>query len=84
MRRVDGQVIANPKEHRDASSDRFATSVSENFSSIAREHHAIARLPGLLELVALSRAFEELETIPQLGFWLHNDAAEPSPNPEEC
>lgn len=52
--------------------EEFAKQVNVNFEEVARHHEPISRLKGLNELVALTRALEEMETIPWLSFWLNS------------
>ncbi len=69
---IDGKKISDLKDFRDAAADSFAETISSRFSDISRAHPVFSRLLGLDELVAISRAIEEMEPKPDLDYWLTN------------
>ncbi|MCK4245543.1 MAG: tetratricopeptide repeat protein, partial [Candidatus Omnitrophica bacterium] len=67
---IDGKKIEDLSTFQDKAGDRFAKAVSENFDGFARVHPSFSRLQGLDEMVALTRAMEEIEERPDLDWWL--------------
>jgi tetratricopeptide (TPR) repeat protein len=67
---VNGEKIENLSTFQDSESDTFAKAISERFEDLARVHPSFSRLQGLDEMVALTRAIEEMEEKPDLTFWL--------------
>jgi TPR repeat protein len=54
----------------DENAAEFAEAFSRRFDELAIKHPSISRLQGLDELVALTRALEEMDDRPSLDFWL--------------
>jgi tetratricopeptide (TPR) repeat protein len=69
---IDGKTMPAHGTLRDEAGDQFAQAVSERFDELAHVHTAFARLQGLNELVALTKALEEMDEKPALGFWLRD------------
>jgi len=69
---IDGRKIENLSTFEDEAGDRFAKAVSDNFERLARVHPPLLRLQGLNELVALTKAMEEMDKRPDLTFWLRD------------
>jgi tetratricopeptide (TPR) repeat protein len=67
---IDGNRIEDFSTFQDTAGDTFAQMVSDNFDKLAKPHPPFLRLQGLDELVALTRAIEEMEERPVLSFWL--------------
>jgi hypothetical protein len=67
---IDGKKVEDPASFQDVVGDTFAKEVSGRFDELARVHPSFARLQGLDELVALTRAIEEMEEKPDLSYWL--------------
>jgi tetratricopeptide (TPR) repeat protein len=67
---IDGKKIVDLSTFQDQAGDTFAKGVSENFEGFAKVHSSFLRLQGLDELVALTKAIEEMEEKPDLTFWL--------------
>jgi tetratricopeptide (TPR) repeat protein len=55
-----------------AAAELWAHAVNAHLGALAREHASLARLYGLYELVALTKALEEMEDRPPLDFWLQS------------
>ena len=51
---------------------RFAEQMTANYESLSRAFPSFARVKLLTEFVALTRALEEMENLPDLRFWLHD------------
>lgn len=75
----NGVALDDLTDFRNEPGTRFAQMVTHAFDSLARKHVAFRRLRGLLELVALSRAIEELPGTGPLDYWLsdHRPAHHP-------
>ena len=69
---IDGRKIEELSTFEDMAGDAFAKGISHNFEGLAKVHLSFARLQGLDEMVALTRAIEELEERPDLSFWLRD------------
>ncbi len=67
---VDGRAFHNSDQFDDQPSREFATAVTARFNDLARKHRSFSRLQGLLELVALAKAVEELRVLPDITYWL--------------
>ena len=67
---IDGKKVKDLSAFKDPTGDRFAKEVSDNFERLAQVHPSFLRLKGLDELVALSKAIEEMDKRPDLSFWL--------------
>jgi hypothetical protein len=65
-----GAKTIDPKNFSDSSGETFARQMSEHFEEVSAAHPTIARLPGLLELVALAHSAELMQPSPDLSFWL--------------
>ncbi len=69
---IDGKKIEDLSTFQDVAGDRFAKAVSDNFESLCEVHPSFLRLQGLDEVVALTKALEEMDERPDLSFWLEN------------
>jgi len=69
---VDGRKVEDLSTFQDPAGDRFAKTVSARFTELAKVHSSLARVQGLDELVALTRAIEVMEEQPDLTFWLRD------------
>lgn len=67
---IDGKKIEDLSNFQDAAGDEYASQVSRRFEELSLVHPSFSRLHGLDELVALTRAIEEMENRPDLSFWL--------------
>jgi len=67
---IDGKKIEDLSTFQYEVGDQFAKTVSDNFEELSKVHPSFLRLQGLDELVALSKAIEEMEKKPGLDFWL--------------
>ncbi len=79
---IDGQPVKDVTTFVDPIGDEFAKQVSARYSEVAAAHAAVARLVGLNELVALSRAIEEMNPKPNLDCWLTKYKASDQPTPK--
>jgi tetratricopeptide (TPR) repeat protein len=68
--KIDGNPVEDLKGFKDETGDAFANDVSRNFEDLCAEHPSFNSLRGLQELVAVSKALEELEQRPDLLYWL--------------
>ena len=68
--RIDGREVTDLKGLKNASVEAFVKDVSEQFESLCRVHESFNRLRGLQELVAVSKALEEMVERPDLSWWL--------------
>lgn len=81
--KIDGKTVDDAKAFKSATHDAFAKDVSERFDELCRAQPSFNRLRGLQELVAVSKALEELEQRPDLGWWLHRyDGEETGTKPQ--
>jgi hypothetical protein len=67
---IDGKKIEDLSTLQDLAGDRFAKAVTDRFGELTTVHPSFSRLQGLDELVALTRAIEEMDDKPDLSFWL--------------
>jgi tetratricopeptide (TPR) repeat protein len=67
---IDGRVVHDIKAFKNPTDDTFASDVSRRFDELCRTQPSFNRLRGLQELVAVSKALEELEERPDLSYWL--------------
>jgi hypothetical protein len=74
---IDGKRIEDLSTFQDETGEIFAKGVSDNFEQLARVHPSFLRLQGLDELVALTKAIEEMEEKPDLSFWLKEYRVKP-------
>lgn len=68
----DGTPVVNIASYRDPQGDAFAETVSARFEELSRAHPSFARVKSLNELLALTKALEDMENRPDLAFWLDN------------
>lgn len=69
---INGNKVTDPFTFQHEEGQRFAKSVSDRFEELAQIHPSFSRLQGLLELVAIVRAIEEMDEKPDLTFWLRD------------
>ncbi len=74
---IDGKKIEDLSTFQDETGEIFAKGVSDNFEQLARVHPSFLRLQGLDELVALTKAIEEMEEKPDFSFWLKEYQVKP-------
>ena len=74
---IDGKKIEDLSCLQDQTGEIFAKGVSDDFEQLARVHPSFLRLQGLDELVALTKAIEEMEEKPDLSFWLKEYPVKP-------
>jgi tetratricopeptide (TPR) repeat protein len=67
---IDGKKIEDLSTFQDVTGDEFAKAVSEKFEELSKVHPSFLRLQGLDELVALTKAIEEMDKRPDCLFWL--------------
>ena len=67
---IDGKEIEDLSTFQDQAGDMFAKQISERFENLATVHPSFSRLQGLDELVALTKAIEEMYEKPDLDWWL--------------
>lgn len=79
----DGKPIADLTTFQHEPSDQFAKGVTEHYLALSRAHPVLARLQGLLELVALAHALEGVDQRPDLTFWLSGYRTKPVATPKE-
>ena len=80
---VDGQVVAGRAESADPSRTRFAEQLTANYGIVSKHHPEFALVQTLSELVALSRALEEMGGLPELSFWLRDYQVPKVPTPQK-
>jgi len=67
---IDGKRIENLETFVDPASEGFKEDINDRFAELCRLHDSFNRLRGLQELVALSKALENMEEKPDLSWWL--------------
>ena len=67
----------------DVAADKFAKAVSDNFEKLAMKYYPFSRLIGLYEMSSLLRGIEELDSKPDLAFWLKNYQVKKANTPKE-
>lgn len=67
---IDGNKIEDLSTFQNIAGDEFARGVSDNFDRLAEVHPSFSRLQGLDEMVALTKAIEEMAEKPGLSYWL--------------
>jgi len=65
---LDGRKIEGEKVN--LAAEKHVVAVNELFPELCKTHSCFSRLYGLQELVALAKAFEELNPVTGLSFWL--------------
>jgi tetratricopeptide (TPR) repeat protein len=65
--RINGQEM---KDYKDKIGDEFAQEVSRRYGELGKHHRSMARLRGLNELVALTRAMEDMDEKPDISCWV--------------
>jgi len=78
---IDGKKIEDLSTFQDPTGDQFAKAVTDHFEELATGHPSFSRVQGLDELVALTRAIEEMEERPDLAFWLKDYRGKPVNTP---
>jgi len=68
--RIGGKAVEDLKGFKDIPCDAFANDVSARFDDLCTSQPSFNRLRGLQELVAVSKALQELEPQPNLDYWL--------------
>jgi tetratricopeptide (TPR) repeat protein len=68
--KIDGKPVEDIEGFKDQTGDVWANDVSERFEQLCGTQPSFNRLRGLQELVAVSKALEELEKRPDLSYWL--------------
>lgn len=68
--KIDGRPVEDLNGFKDQTGDAFANDVSERFEQLCGVQPSFNRLRGLQELVAVSKALEEMEQRPDLSYWL--------------
>ena len=68
--KIDGKNIEDLSTFQDTVGITYAKTVSDNFEELAKVYTSFSRVQGLDELVALTKAIEEMDKIPDLSFWL--------------
>jgi tetratricopeptide (TPR) repeat protein len=67
---IGGKAVEDPKGLKLERADAFADDIRRGLGELCRAQPSFSRLRGLQELVAVSKALEELEPRPDLGWWL--------------
>jgi tetratricopeptide (TPR) repeat protein len=67
---INGKKVEDLSTFQNVAGDEFAKEVSNRFEELARVHPSFLRLQGLNELVALTKAIEEMDERPDLSFYL--------------
>jgi superkiller protein 3 len=81
--KIDGKAIDDVGTFKLERADAFANDVSRRFDDLCRVQPSYNRLRGLQELVAVSRALEELEKKPDLAWWLEKYTLATTETPRE-
>jgi tetratricopeptide (TPR) repeat protein len=81
--KIDGQRVEDLKNVKDQAGDAFATDVSQRFDELCRTQPPFNCLRGLQELVAVSKALEDLEERPDLSYWLERFVVAQKPTPHD-
>jgi hypothetical protein len=69
---VDEKKFEDLSTFRDTVGDKFAAAISNNFDMLAKIHPSFLRLQGLVELVALTKALEDMDDQVDLSFYLRD------------
>lgn len=69
---IDGKEVSNLSTFQDVPGSIFAKQISDNFEQLSKIHLSFSRVQGLNEMVALTKAIEEMETTPALSYWLQD------------
>ena len=69
---IDGKPIKDLATFQNEAAESFAKTFSDRYAELAMVHPSFSRVQGLDELVALTRAIEEIEDRPALEFWLQD------------
>ncbi|WP_447963711.1 tetratricopeptide repeat protein [Nitrospira sp. Ecomares 2.1] len=80
---IDGKVIEDLSSFTDETSETFAQMVSNSFDDLAQVHPSFSRVQGLDELVALTKAMEDMEEKPNLDWWLERYTVKEVPIPQQ-
>jgi len=67
---IDGKTVEDVKGFKDTTGDLWANDLSEYFEQLCAVYPSFNRLRGLQELVAVSKALQEMEERPNLSWWL--------------
>jgi len=81
--KIDGKPVEDLKGFKLEVADAFAKDVSDRFDELCRAQPSFNRLRGLQELVAVSKALEELGERPELSWWLERYPLEKVGTPKE-
>ncbi|MCX6844394.1 MAG: tetratricopeptide repeat protein [candidate division WOR-3 bacterium] len=68
--KIGGKAVEDVKAFKLENADAFASDVSQRFDDLCTVQPSYNRLRGLQELVAVSKALEELDEGPDLDWWL--------------
>jgi tetratricopeptide (TPR) repeat protein len=71
---TDGKPVEDVKGFKDTTGDAWANDLTERFEDLCAVHPSFNRLRGLQELVAVSKALQEMEERPDLSWWLEKYA----------
>lgn len=80
---IDGRPVENIRDYQNATDKAFAIDISEKFDKLCETQPSFNRLRGLQELVALSKALEELEYKPDLTWWIKKYPLTKTETPKE-
>jgi len=68
--KINGEKINDLSNFNDNAGQTFAKSFTDRFDEITKQQPLFLRLQGLNQLVALTKALEDMEHEPDLSFWL--------------
>ena len=81
---IDGKPVEDLEHYKSDTNEAWAKDVSERFDDLYRTQPSFNRLRGLQELTAASKALEESERRPDLGWWLTRYAVATVETPKEA
>ncbi|MCJ7728516.1 MAG: tetratricopeptide repeat protein [Sedimentisphaerales bacterium] len=81
---VDGRPVENLSARDDPCASGFAYQFTERMGSLANAWPALAELQSLCELVAMTKAIEEMAERPDFSFWLREYQVLPAKTLEEA
>jgi tetratricopeptide (TPR) repeat protein len=82
--KIDGRPVADTKGFKFMLNDAWASDVSDRFGQLCQAQPSFNRLRGLQELVAASKALEDLEERSDLSWWLEKYLLARSETPKQA
>ena len=68
--KVDGNAVVDVRAFKSTFTDAFASDVNSRFEDLCKTQPSFNRMRGLQELVAVSKALEEMDERPDLSWWV--------------